>query len=59
MDIVSSGANLVGGAINAIAQNKANKQMLSEMRKIVNLTLRKQLFSAMRQTLCDNYKCFV
>lgn len=33
MDIVSSGANLVGGAINAIAQNKANKQMLSEMQK--------------------------
>lgn len=33
MDIVSSGANLVGGAINAIAQNRANKQMLSEMQK--------------------------
>lgn len=33
MDIVSSGANLVGGAINAIAQNRANKQILSEMQK--------------------------
>lgn len=33
MDIVSSGANLVGGAINAIAQNRANKQMLAEMQK--------------------------
>lgn len=33
MDIVSSGANLVGGAINAIAQDRANKQMLSEMQK--------------------------
>lgn len=33
MDIVSTGANLVGGAINAIAQDKANKRMLSEMQK--------------------------